>query len=254
MTRHDMKDEWENVAKVMVLGYNMAMYFSVALAKPFLSHCLHQEIKDDELLAAFLETIPAEDKEIAEQAMRDFKSLFGKEEWFEFLEAHDIKRHVTEDDWRRTLLEVAHKEMVQDPAYVAECWSNILQGLHLPPGGLDEVMASLTPTTRKVVAMLQHETLNKRECQILDFLKKFIRTCSDVRLRKFLRFCTGADLLVSQFIHVRFTEPKSTFTRSPQSHTCGCVLEVPNNYGSYLELAEDFTSVLDANMWVMDII
>lgn len=191
MTRHDMKDEWENVAKVMVLGYNMAKYFPVALAKPFLSHCLHQEIKDDELLAAFLETIPSEDKEIAEQAIRDFKSIFGKEEWFEFLEAHDIKRHVTEDNLRRTLLEVAHKEMVQDPAYVAECWSNILQGLHLPPGGLDEVMSSLTPTTRKVVAMLQHEALNKRECQILDFLKKFIRTCSDVRLRKFLRFCTG---------------------------------------------------------------
>ncbi|XP_047674653.1 macrophage mannose receptor 1-like [Tachysurus fulvidraco] len=31
-----------------------------------------------------------------------------------------------------------------------------------------------------------------------------------------------------------------SFTRSPQSHTCGCVLEVPNNYTSYPELAEEF--------------
>lgn len=64
----------------------------------------------------------------------------------------------------------------------------------------------------------------------------------------------GADLLVAKEIHVHFVEPKSTFTRSPQSHTCGCVLKVPNNYGSYLELAEEFTSVLDANVWVIDII
>lgn len=191
MIRHDMKDEWENVAKVMVLGYNMTKYFPVALAKPFLCHCLHQEIKDDELFTTFLEILPTEEKVLAEQAIQDFKNISGEEEWLDFLDAHDIKRHVTEDNVRKTILEVAHKEMVQDPAYVAECWSSVLNGLNLPPGGLDDVIANLTPTPRKVVAMLQHETLNKRECQVLDFLKKFIRTCNDVRLRKFLRFCTG---------------------------------------------------------------
>lgn len=65
---------------------------------------------------------------------------------------------------------------------------------------------------------------------------------------------TGADLLVVDKIHVRFIEPDSMFSRSPQSHTCGCVLEVPNNYISYPELAEEFGNVLDANIWVMDII
>jgi len=63
----------------------------------------------------------------------------------------------------------------------------------------------------------------------------------------------GADLLVTEFINVRFVQPNSSFTRSPQSHTCGCVLEIPNNYTSYLELAEEFANVLEANMWVMDI-
>lgn len=52
---------------------------------------------------------------------------------------------------------------------------------------------------------------------------------------------------------VQFIQPNSFFTRSPQSHTCVCVLEVPNNYTSYLELAEEFANALDANIRVMDI-
>lgn len=53
MTRHDMKDEWENVAKVMVLGYNTVQYFAIVLAKPFLCYCLALEIDEDELYSIF---------------------------------------------------------------------------------------------------------------------------------------------------------------------------------------------------------
>lgn len=76
MTRHNMKDEWENVAKVMVVGYNMVKYFPIVLAKPFLSYCLGLEIMDHHyLFAASLETVPTDKKEIAEEAMKDFKNV-----------------------------------------------------------------------------------------------------------------------------------------------------------------------------------
>ncbi|XP_053348743.1 uncharacterized protein LOC128519158 isoform X1 [Clarias gariepinus] len=248
MTRHDMKDEWENVAKVIILGYNTVQYFPIVLAKPFLYYCLGLEIDEDELFAAFLEIVTQEEKQLVEEAMRDFTSVSGREEWAEFLDAHDVKLVITDNNAKQILLDVAHKEIVQDPAYIAECWSPILRELILPPGGLDELITSLNPTAKKVVAVLRHETLNQRENQIMGYLKRFIKNSSDVRLRKFLRFCTGADLLVAKFIHARFIQPKSFSTRGPQSHTCGCVLEVPNNYTSYLELAEEFANVLDADI------
>ncbi|XP_031153067.1 uncharacterized protein si:ch73-30l9.1 [Sander lucioperca] len=55
------------------------------------------------------------------------------------------------------------REIVQEPAHISECWSSALKRLKLPPGGVDEVLASLTPTPRKVVAMLQHETQQERK-------------------------------------------------------------------------------------------
>ncbi|XP_061639101.1 uncharacterized protein LOC133482700 [Phyllopteryx taeniolatus] len=261
MTRHDMKDEWVNIAKVMVLGYNTVQYFPIALAKPFILYCLGLELMEKDLLLAFLDTIPSEEKEVAEQAMNDFLSVAGSEEWIDFLDTHEVKVVVNKGNVKKTLIEVAHKELfqfniknVQDPAYIAECCSSVLKELKLPLGGLDEVYAGLTPTPRRVINMLQHESLNMKEMQSFEYLKKFIRSCNERQLRKLLRFCTGADLLVAQKIYVRFFEPENTFTRRPMSHTCGCVLELPNNYGSYPELAEEFDSILNANMWVMDII
>ena len=44
---------------------------------------------------------------------QDFRTVSGCEEWLDF---HDVKRLVTEADVRKTLLEVAHGDTVQDPA------------------------------------------------------------------------------------------------------------------------------------------
>ncbi|XP_047665713.1 uncharacterized protein LOC125140577 [Tachysurus fulvidraco] len=202
MTRHDMKDECENVAKVMVLGYNTFQYFPIVLAKPFLCYCLRLNIDEDELLTAFLEIVSQEEKQLVEEAMRDVTSVSERDEWVEFLEAHDVKLLIIEKNAKQILLDVAHKEIVQDPAYIAECWSPVLKKLKLPPGGLNELMMSLTPTARKVIAILQHEKFNNRECQVMDYLKRFIKHCSDVRLRKFLRFCTGVLFLSLYLLNI----------------------------------------------------
>lgn len=192
MTRHDMRDIWVDVAKVMVLGYNIAGYFPVALAKPFLKHCLGQEVKWEDLWETFLQSIPNEEKKIVEQAMQDFSSVAGSEDWLDFLDAHDVKILVNEANCKNTLLEVAHKEIIQDPAYISKCWNGELKKLRLPPGGLEEVLCNLCPSSKKVIAALQPDgNLSKREQAIVDFLKKYIRNCSDNRLKQFLRFCTG---------------------------------------------------------------
>ncbi|XP_076850602.1 uncharacterized protein LOC143500373 [Brachyhypopomus gauderio] len=255
MIRHDMTDKWTDVAKVMVLGYNNASYFPIALAKPFLKHCLGLEVTSEELWETFLQSIPNDERRIVEQAMQDFPSVSDSEDWLDFIDAHNVKTLISAENLKKTLLEVSHKEIIQDPAYISECWNEELKKLKLPPGGLDEILCNLYPSNKKVLAALQpDENLNKRDQAIFDFLKKYIRNCSHTHLKQFLRFCTGADVLVTSTIHVRFVAPSSDFVRSPQAHTCGCVLEMPNTYTSYLEMSEEFSRLLDSNVWVMDIL
>lgn len=133
MIKHDMKDEWENVAKIMVLGYNMAQYFPVALAKPFLSTVFTRKSKGGWTVCY----LPGTSSSWREG---DWSMVWLIKGTWHNTTCH--RRQFEENPtWNCT-----HK-MVLDPAYIADCWSSILKGLNLPPGGLDEVMSRLTPTS-----------------------------------------------------------------------------------------------------------
>jgi len=61
-------------------------------------------------------------------------------------------------------------------------------------------------------------------------------------------------MMVRNKISVRFVAPTTLFRRSPVAHTCGCVLELQDNYESMQELREEFDSIFHAGVWVMDIV
>ncbi|ELU18471.1 hypothetical protein CAPTEDRAFT_205533 [Capitella teleta] len=155
----------------------------------------------------------------------------------------------------RIEMEIAHKELIQEPAYVADCWGPILRE-HLGKFGesLEAILKSLEPSSKNVLEILQFEEFkNPSEAATAFFLKKFTRNSTDER-RKFLSFCTGADVLLVPAIDVKLFEPTNDFSRMPVAHTCGCLLEVPSSYGSVAEFSEEMSGILNSNIWVMDVI
>ena len=65
---------------------------------------------------------------------------------------------------------------------------------------------------------------------------------------------TGADIIVGKTISVSTFTPESEFVRRPIAHTCGCTLELPDSYESYVTFRSEFNGVLKSGIWVMDII
>ena len=256
--RHDMTPYWKEIAKVLVLGYKLTGYFPIYLCQPFLEVCLSSEgahIELNELKNAFLKTIPDHEKVLIDNISDD---VFIQEEFLDFLESHDVKTIVTPDNWDKVYGEIAHKEVIQEPAYIAEMWRPVFQNSFLPclpAGGLNEIFSKLEPQTRKVLSSLDFgpDVLPSRNQYCAELLKKYIRQLSKENLKRFLRFCTGSNLQVCNKIYVRFITPLSSFARNPVAHTCGCVLEVPNTYSSLIEMTEEFNLVLESNVWVMDI-
>lgn len=67
-------------------------------------------------------------------------------------------------------------------------------------------------------------------------------------------FISGSDILVGKKIDVIFVQHEgSYFSRVIRARTCGCRLEVPNNYTTIQEFKEEFSSILNSQVWVMDI-
>ena len=82
----------------------------------------------------------------------------------------------------------------------------------------------------------------EREC--FKYLVQFVRSLSDGDLEKFLRFLTGSDTIVVDCIDVEFVGTPASASRRPIAHLCAPMVEVPHTYNSYLELRQEFISIL----------
>lgn len=145
----------------------------------------------EELCETFLQSIPDEEKKLLNKQCKTFHQLLVMRTGLTFWMLM-ILQFLFHTNFKKTLYKVAHKEIIQDSAYISECWNKELKKLRLPPGGIKEVLCNLFPPSKKVIAAFQtNATLNKREQSIFAFLKKYICNCSDTHLKQFLRFCTG---------------------------------------------------------------
>ncbi|XP_070551821.1 uncharacterized protein [Ptychodera flava] len=251
--RHDYgKDQWVAVGKIMDFGWKQEKYFPVHLAPPFMEYCLYWDIKSD-LTEVYTSYLPESETEIVNQALNNFDSV-DEDELLDILDSHQCKTKPTSENIASIIAEIAHKEIIQEPMFVIDCWQQVLTPLKLTHEEFLEMYNNLKPTARKVLKILKYpDNLSPAENEIMNHLHRFIRGLDKNTLGKFLRFCTGANLMVKQEIWVRFVD-LAGLARRPVAHTCGCVLELPRSYENFPQFRSEFKSVIDSGIWVMDIV
>ncbi|RXM36481.1 hypothetical protein EOD39_11771 [Acipenser ruthenus] len=172
------------------------------------------------------------------------------------------------DDMKGTILQVAHKQLIQEPKYALDIMSNIIRStlqMFLPD--VSAIVALYEVTVKGVLKLIEAEVQNAAQnktlqmfCEVqnaaqnktLNFLKQFICSLHDERLQKFLRFVTGAEMIRVEKIEVQFTTLRG-LERRPIVHTCGPLLEVPCTYNSYPEFGSEIQNILDGDCHRMDI-
>lgn len=129
------------------------------------------------LVDTFMRFISSQDRDILQQALNDFTSV-DSDELLEVLANYKCRTRVTAETLRDILVEIAHKQLVQKPMFVIDCWKEVVM-LNLTPLTHDELLRifhNYKPTPKKVVGLLQFPVLmtsNQREVQ--NHLKRYIR-------------------------------------------------------------------------------
>ncbi|XP_061191652.1 uncharacterized protein LOC133199847 [Saccostrea echinata] len=236
-TVHIMKqEEWEAVAKVLVLSFKQEKYFPIQLSQIFLKKCIFDITPtNEELLESFMAFLPDMDRGLIKDALDDFNGV-EENELLDALSNFNLRVYPTKENFRKLLIELAHHELIQKPSFVTLCWFPIFSS-HLKPliGRLEEIYEQSKVTNKKVLNLFVFpEDLTKAEKATADSLKRYIKTCSTEKLTLLLRFCTGSDIIIGKKITVRFTPPMPEFTLCPVAHTCGCVLELSRSYDNFL--------------------
>lgn len=215
---------------------------------------------ESDLIDSFFKFLPTMDKNTLEKALKKFPSV-DQEDVIDVMDQYDAKKMINADNVERVIREIAHKELVQKPTcmFVADCFHKVLSSTPLVGEYMAEMYADLEPSPRKVLNSLQFpEGMSQEETVLSSYVKRLVREMEDrLYLELFLRFCTGSGIMTKKHIFVRFTSSgASTNVRSPTSHTCGCVLEIPKSFAQdpYVVLKLDFLSLLQNRYCQMDIV
>ena len=273
--RHDFQiEEWTAVARIIVRGYLDLGYFPVTLSHAFVIFAMFGEkaVSDDILLRSFKQYLAPIDEQLICRALTIYVNESeednddskddgedddgDKDDLIDLLDRFGCRRLPTKDNIHGLIMEIAHKEIIQKAQYVADCWECIFKselGILSSVEKVGGLYASLEPTTKKVLAMLEALPETNAERSALGYLKRFIRGLDIAQLKSFVMFVTGADVLCVPTIHVDFTKLDG-LERRPIAHMCGCVLQLPCSYNSYTELRTEFTNVLAKGKWQNDIL
>ncbi|KAK3084031.1 hypothetical protein FSP39_007063 [Pinctada imbricata] len=253
--RHDFQqNDWKAVARILAMGWIMQRMLPIRLAPSFLKSSLFGSASES-VREEFLLFIPPGEQKILKDAIEKFDSV-DQDELIEVLSIHESKVRATNENIGTVVDQIAHLELVQETAFVRECFFEVLMLFALNID-VDLEYSKMEPSSKKILSILVCE---ESESESFKHLKRYIREMdTDLKmLRCFLRFVTASDLLLYDkygkyhTITVNLVD-LTGISRRPVAHTCGRVLEIPKTYESYVIFKCEMNAVLNSNVWVMDI-
>lgn len=230
-------------------------YLPIQLAPPFLKEALSLASSETSLMEVFFNYISSTEKDVLSEALQDFQSA-DMDEVLSVLGSHNCSVLPNENNLQKIIEEIAHEEMVQEPAYIIQCWQPILRsiGETMTTEKVDKITENLQPKARSVAKSIKFPpTMSPSETAVSNHLLRFIRERDQRELGLFLRYCTGSDLFLSKTSQVTFKE-MNEFSRRPIAHTCTQHLDLACDHNTYAESRAEFSSVLNSGVWIMDIL
>lgn len=111
---------------------------------------------ESSLMDVFFNYISPAEKDVLSEALQDFQNA-DMDEVLSVLSSHNCLVLPNENNLQKILEEIAHKEMVQQPAYIIKCWKPILQsiGETMTAEKLDKITENLQPKARHVAKSIK---------------------------------------------------------------------------------------------------
>ena len=129
---------------------------------------------EEDFMESFKLYIEHSQQDILQTALNNFDAA-DKEELFEFLEQYECRVNPTRENIKDVILQIAHKQLVQAPAFISQTWTPILQ-TNLKPLLPTSLKTMVEPTASKVLKMViyppEAETQYK---QAVGYLNRYIR-------------------------------------------------------------------------------
>ncbi|KAL7385064.1 hypothetical protein ABVT39_014563 [Epinephelus coioides] len=231
--------------------FPIQMSFSFAVALVF----GEGDVTPDMLMESFLRYLTEVERETIQAALHN--SEINQEDLLDIFCRMGSHTVPSKDNLKEVLLQIAHKQLIQEPNYALEVMAKSAQKslkAALPTvADLQGLYSEKTPTANKVLSLLSAEPTSAAQNKTMQHLRLFIRSLDSERLSKFLRFVTGADVLCVNKISIQFSDDIG-LQRRPVAYTCGPLLQLPCTYSNYTEFRREILSVIDSQWLRIDLL
>ena len=255
------------LGRIISHGFLVSGYMPIRVAFPCMAGVLLGPMTDFSssiLIEAFSESLCSYEAGIIKQALEE--STFSTDLQTKIVSI--LSRYgsracpSTSTDLRAQLLNVGKYEFLIKPmAAISSIHSGISEEEKLfwrnfSVNELHSLYLSLSATAEKVLNIIEEPVeSNCNQARVFNYLLQYIGNMRNDEVRRFLRFTTGSSVVIAERINVIFNA-QSGLSRHPIAHTCGCTLELPSTYASYLDFEQEFNSILknDEHTWGMHVI
>ncbi|CAH1155552.1 unnamed protein product [Phaedon cochleariae] len=252
--RHDFGElQWKAIAKIFLKGFILEKYLPIKIAPVFLKTCFNLNVNDEDLINEFFNYICDTDRQVFEQAQKNFDEV-DLDELVEIFSTYESKWNPNEDNFKQLLRDIAHKELIQKPAFVVKCFQKEWEYKITNHEEILELYEKIKPSVKNCLKKIELENSNITNEQniVFNYLKKFIKEADDTIREAFFRYCTGSNLPIMS-IKVAFVETTG-INRLPIAHTCSGLLQLSSTYENFIILRSELNSILNSNIWIMDLV
>lgn len=173
----------DSLARIIKKGFTEFEYLPVQLSVVILESAMYGNYFTN--LVDFLTFLSPVERDTVRSSLANFQEV-DNEDLMEFLEAHDCRKIPNAENIQSIVHELAHKDLVQKPKYIVDCFSVVLKDLSytLPHEKLQRMHIALQPNTKGVLSMLSFPSnLSSDDRNIMHYLRQYIKESDKEKLK-----------------------------------------------------------------------
>ena len=243
--------DYVSIGRIITHQFVLTGTFPVQVAEAQVQHAMFGQATDECVVNSFLQLLPEREHKVLAKA-RIGDGPFPTNEVIDILSEFSVTSYPTPENLQQILKQVSTSELIHKPYFLL---AKIKQGMgdfwkDVTEEEMHELYTRTFPTCTNVIACLEFSIDDKQEEKVSGWLIRFLKGADSKLLCRFLRFCTGANIVLpGNKIQVRF-ESMSELALRPKAKTCFRTLALPKGYNSFAHFSSNLELYLsNMSLW-----
>jgi len=234
-------DNYVGMGRMLTHQFIQTGTFPLQISEASIQQAVFGIVSDECLIDSFLMILQEKEREVIKKSMTGAKP-FPTDEVIDILSEYNITTYPRASNIRQVLLQISLTELISKPFM---CITKLREGMgkfweNITTDEIHALYSTCTPTTMNVVNCLEFTTPeDPKEAKVARWLVRYIKNKEHKICCRFLRFCTGSDLVLpDRKIRVQMENMSETSIR-PKAQTCFRILTISKNYRTFAHLAQN---------------